>query len=210
MLKALSASRNHEPEKASRPFDKDRDGFVLGEGAGMLVLESEEHAKNRGAVILAEFAGYGASADAYHITAPDPEGIGGGLAITRALNDAGLKPEEIQYYNAHGTSTEINDPTETLMIKNAFKKHAYKMKISGIKSMTGHCVAGSGGMEAIACILAITEGFYPPTINLDEPDPLCDLDYVPNTVQYGTINAAASGNLGFGGHNGVVVFKKYN
>ena len=209
MLKALSTKRCNEPEKASRPFDKDRDGFVLGEGAGILILESEEHAKKRGAAILAEFAGYGASADAYHITSPDPEGIGGGKAITKAIADAGLKPEDIQYYNAHGTSTEINDPTETRMIKNAFGDHAYKLKISSTKSMTGHCVAGSGGMEAITCILAIQQGFFPPSINLEENDPLCDLDYVPKTVQYGTVNAAASGSLGFGGHNGVVVFKKY-
>jgi len=209
MLKALSTKRCHEPEKASRPFDADRDGFVLAEGSGILVLESEEHAKNRGAKILAEFAGYGASADAYHITAPDPTGIGGSTAMKKAIADAGLKPEEIQYYNAHGTSTEINDPTETKMLKIAFGDHAYKMKISSTKSMTGHCVAGGGGLEAIACILAMRDGFFPPTINLDNPDPECDLDYVPNKAQYGEINAAASGSLGFGGHNGVVVFKKY-
>jgi 3-oxoacyl-[acyl-carrier-protein] synthase II len=209
MLKALSTKRCAEPEKASRPFDADRDGFVLGEGAGVLVLESEEHAKTRGANILAEFAGYGASADAYHITAPEPSGEGGGRAIQKALADAGLAPEDIQYYNAHGTSTEINDPTETKMIKLAFGEHAYKLKISSTKSMTGHCVAGGGGLEAIACVLAITGGFFPPTINLDNPDPQCDLDYVPNKVQYGEITAAASGSLGFGGHNGVVVFRKY-
>jgi 3-oxoacyl-[acyl-carrier-protein] synthase II len=209
MLKALSTKRGNEPEKASRPFDADRDGFVLGEGAGLLVLESEEHAKSRGAKILAEFAGYGATCDAYHITSPDPSGEGGGRAIKNALIDAGLKPEAVQYYNAHGTSTEINDPMETKMIKYAFGDHAYNMKISSTKSMTGHCIAGSGGLEAIACILAIREGFYPPTINLDNPDPACDLDYVPNKVQYGEINAAASGSLGFGGHNGVVIFKKY-
>ena len=210
MLKALSTKRANEPEKASRPFDADRDGFVLGEGAGILVLESEEHAKQRGAKIIAEFAGYGASADAYHITAPDPSGVGGGAAIIKAIVDAELKPENIQYYNAHGTSTEINDPTETKMIKYAFGDHAYKMKVSSIKSMTGHCVAGSGGLEAIACILAIRDGFYPPTINLDNPDPECDLDYVPNKAQFGEITAAASGSLGFGGHNGVVIFKKYH
>jgi len=210
MLKALSTKRNHEPEKASRPFDADRDGFVMGEGAGILILESEAHAKNRGAKILAEFAGYGATADAYHITSPDPTGEGGARAIKAALEDAGVKPEEVQYYNAHGTSTEINDPTETKMIKIAFGDHAYKMKVSSTKSMTGHCIAGGGGLEAIACILAITEGFYPPTINLEHPDPECDLDYVPNKVQYGTITAAASGSLGFGGHNGVVVFRRYN
>jgi 3-oxoacyl-[acyl-carrier-protein] synthase II len=209
MLKALSTKRCGEPEKASRPFDADRDGFVLGEAAGILVLESEEHARARGAAVLAEFAGYGCTCDAYHITSPDPSGEGGGRAIKLALEDAGLRPEEVQYYNAHGTSTEINDPTETKMLKYAFGSHAYKMKVSGIKSMTGHCVAGSGGLEAIACILAIREGFYPPTINLENPDPACDLDYVPNKVKYGEINAAASGNLGFGGHNGVVVFKKY-
>jgi 3-oxoacyl-[acyl-carrier-protein] synthase II len=209
MLKALSVKRNHEPEKASRPFDADRDGFVLGEGAGILVLESEAHALHRGASILAEFAGYGASADAYHITAPTPSGEGGGRAIALALKDANLAPEAVQYYNAHGTSTEINDPTETKMVKYAFGDHAYKLKISSIKSMTGHCIAASGGFEAITSILAIQGGFYPPTINLENPDPTCDLDYVPNTVQYGTIDAAVSGSLGFGGHNGVVVFKKY-
>ncbi|MFQ3547283.1 MAG: beta-ketoacyl-ACP synthase II [Termitinemataceae bacterium] len=209
MLKALSTKRNNEPEKASRPFDADRDGFVMGEGAGILIIESEEHAKNRGAHILAEFAGYGATADAYHITAPDPTGEGGARAIKAALEDAGLKPEQVQYYNAHGTSTEINDPTETKMIKLAFGDHAYKLKISSTKSMTGHCIAGGGGLEAIACILAITEGFYPPTINLEHPDPECDLDYVPNKVQFGVIDAAASGSLGFGGHNGVVVFRRY-
>jgi 3-oxoacyl-[acyl-carrier-protein] synthase II len=209
MLKALSSKRCDTPETASRPFDADRDGFVLGEGAGLLILESEDHAKKRGAKILAEFAGYGASCDAYHITSPEPSGEGGGRAIKNALADAGLKPEEIQYYNAHGTSTEINDPTETGMIKYAFGDQARKMKISSTKSMTGHCIAGSGGLEAIACVLAIREGFYPPTINLDNPDPACDLDYVPNKVQYGEITAAASGSLGFGGHNGVVVFKKY-
>ncbi|GHU02902.1 hypothetical protein FACS1894147_05910 [Spirochaetia bacterium] len=210
MLKALSTKRVDTPEKASRPFDADRDGFVLGEGAGVLVLESEEHAKKRGAEILAELAGYGASTDAYHITSPEPSGAGGGRAIKLALEDAGIKPEEVQYYNAHGTSTEINDPTETKMIKYAFGDHAYKMKVSSTKSMTGHCIAGSGALEAIACILAIREGFYPPTINLDNPDPECDLDYVPNKVQYGTINTAASGSLGFGGHNGVAVFRKYS
>ena len=209
MLQALSTKRNHEPEKASRPFDKDRDGFVMGEGSGVLVLESEEHAKSRGAPILAELAGYGASADAFHITSPDPQGRGGGLAIRRALADAGIKPCDVQYYNAHGTSTEINDPVETKMIKNAFGDHAYKLKVSSIKSMTGHCVSASGGLEAISCILAIRENFYPPTINLDNSDPDCDLDYVPNKAQNGLIDVAASGSLGFGGHNGVVIFRKY-
>ncbi|MDR2303929.1 MAG: beta-ketoacyl-ACP synthase II [Treponema sp.] len=210
MLKALSTKRCDDPEKASRPFDADRDGFVMGEGAGILILESEEHAKKRGAAILSEFAGYGVTSDAYHITAPDPSGESGGITIKKALEDAGLKPEDIGYYNAHGTSTQVNDPTETRMIKYAFGDHAKKMKISSIKSMTGHCVAGSGGIEAIACILAIRKGFYPPTINLDNPDPECDLDYVPNKVQYGEIKAAASGSLGFGGHNGVVIFRAYD
>jgi 3-oxoacyl-[acyl-carrier-protein] synthase II len=210
MLKALSSKRCDTPEKACCPFDADRDGFILGEGAGILVLETEEHAKARGAAILAEFAGYGGSADAYHITAPDPSGEGAGTAMKYALEDAGVKPEEVQYYNAHGTSTEINDAMETKMLKYAFGDHAYKLKISSTKSMTGHCVAGGGGLEAIACILAIQEGFFPPTINLENPDPACDLDYVPNKVQYGTVNVAASGNFGFGGHNGIVVFRKYN
>jgi len=209
MLKALSTKRCNEPTKASRPFDADRDGFVIAEGSGILILESEEHAKKRGAKIIAEFAGYGASADAYHITAPDPEGHGCSTALKNAIADAGLKPEDIQYYNAHGTSTEINDPTETKMLKLALGDHAYKIKVSSTKSMHGHCIAGGGGLEAIACILAIRDGFFPPTINLDNPDPECDLDYVPNKAQYGTVTAAASGSLGFGGHNGMVVFKKY-
>ncbi|GMO25460.1 MAG: beta-ketoacyl-ACP synthase II [Termitinemataceae bacterium] len=208
-LKTLSTKHDSEPQKASRPFDAGRDGFILGEGAGVLVLESEEHAKGRGANILAEFAGYGCSADAYHITSPDPSGQSGARAIRAALADANCKPEDIQYYNAHGTSTLINDATETKMLKIAFGDHAKKLKISSTKGMTGHCVAGAGGIEAVAAILAIREGFFPPTINYESPDPDCDLDYVPNKVQYGTINAAASGNLGFGGHNGVVVFKKY-
>ncbi|MCL2233761.1 MAG: beta-ketoacyl-ACP synthase II [Treponema sp.] len=209
MLKALSTKRCDTPQQASRPFDADRDGFVLAEGAGILILESEEHAKKRGAAIIAEFAGYGASADAYHITAPDPSGEGGGSAIKLAIEDAGLKPEDFQYYNAHGTSTEINDPTETKMIKHAFGDHAYKLKVSSTKSMTGHCIGAAGAVEAIACILAIRDGFFPPTINLDNPDPACDLDYVPNKAQYGTVTAAASASLGFGGHNGAVAFKKY-
>jgi len=209
MLKALSTKRCGEPEKASRPFDADRDGFVIAEGAGLLVLETEEHAKKRGARIIAELAGYGASADAYHITAPDPSGAGGSLAIRNALADSGVKPEDVQYYNAHGTSTEINDPTETKMIKLAFGDHARKLKISSTKSMTGHCIGAAGAIEAIASILAIRDGFYPPTINLDNPDAECDLDYVPNKAQFGEINVAASGSLGFGGHNGVVVFRKY-
>ncbi|HRS66015.1 MAG TPA: beta-ketoacyl-ACP synthase II, partial [Spirochaetia bacterium] len=179
MLKALSTAYNDNPTKASRPFDKNRDGFVMAEGAGILILESEEHAKKRGAKIYAELAGYGATADAYHLTAPHPEGIGGAKAISLAIQDADLKPEDIQYYNAHGTSTQINDPTETMMVKKAFGDHAYKLKISSTKSMTGHLIAAAGAVEAIVCVLAIRDGFFPPTINLDEPDPACDLDYVP-------------------------------
>ena len=209
MLKALSTKRCAEPTKASRPFDADRDGFVIGEGSGILILEAEEHAKKRGAKILAEFAGYGGTADSYHITAPDPECRGCSAAAKLAIADAGIKPEDVQYYNAHGTSTEINDPVETRMIKTAFGDYAKKLKISSTKSMHGHCIAGGGGLEAITCILAIREGFFPPTINLDNPDPECDLDYVPHKAQYGEINIAVSGSLGFGGHNGIVVFKKY-
>ena len=209
MLKALSTKRCDEPQRASRPFDADRDGFVMGEGSGILVLESEEHAKKRGANIIAEFAGYGSSADSYHMTSPDPTGAGCSIGVKNAIADAGLKPEDIQYYNAHGTSTEINDPTETKMLKLAFGDHAKKLKISSTKSIHGHCIAGGGGLEAIACILAIRDGFFPPTINQENPDPECDLDYVPNKAQYGEVTAAMSGSLGFGGHNGFVVFKKY-
>ena len=210
MLKTLSTKRCNEPAKASRPFDADHDGFVLGEGAGVLVLESEEHAKARNAAIIAEVAGYAATNDAYHITSPELSGESGGKTMQLALEDAGLQPEAVQYYNAHGTSTEINDRTETKMLKYAFGDHAYKLKVSSIKSMTGHCVAGSGGLEAIACILAIRDGFFPPTINLDNPDPDCDLDYVPNVAQYGAIDVAMSGSFGFGGHNGVVIFQRYH
>lgn len=211
VLQTLATSYNDNPTKASRPFDKDREGFIMGEGAGILILEDMEHALERGAKIYAEFAGYGASSDAYHITSPNPDGSGGALAITRALEDAGVKPEEVQYYNAHGTSTPVNDPAETLMVKKAFGDHAYKMKISSTKSMTGHCVGAAGAIEAIICIKAINDGFYPPTINLDNPDLEhgCDLDYVPNTGVKGDIDCAASGSLGFGGHNGVVIMRKF-
>lgn len=211
VLQTLATSYNDDPTKASRPFDKDREGFIMGEGAGILILEELEHAKARGAKIYAEFAGYGGSSDAYHITSPNPDGSGGALAITRALEDAGVKPEEVQYYNAHGTSTPVNDPSETMMIKKAFGDHAYKMKVSSTKSMTGHCVGAAGAIEAIICVKAITDGFYPPTINLDNPDLEhgCDLDYVPNVGVKGEIDCAASGSLGFGGHNGVVVMRKY-
>lgn len=211
VLQTLATSYNDNPTKASRPFDKDREGFIMGEGAGILILEELEHALARGAKIYAEFAGYGGSNDAYHITSPNPDGSGGALAIQRALEDAGLKPEQVQYYNAHGTSTPVNDPAETLMVKKAFGDHAYKMKVSSTKSMTGHCVGAAGAIEAIICIKAINDGFYPPTINLDNPDLEhgCDLDYVPNVGVSGEIDCAASGSLGFGGHNGVVIMRKY-
>jgi 3-oxoacyl-[acyl-carrier-protein] synthase II len=210
MLKTLSTKYDSEPQRASRPFDAGRDGFVLGEGAGILVLESEEHAKKRGAKVLAEFAGYGLSADSYHLTSPDPSGESGARAVRLCLQDAGLAPEDVQYYNAHGTSTRINDATETRILHIAFGDHAKRLKVSSIKSMIGHCIAGGGGLEAIACILAINEGFFPPTINYENPDPECDLDYVPNKAETGTIDAALSANMGFGGHNGVVAFKRYS
>ena len=204
--------QNDEPEKASRPFDKRREGFIMAEGSGILVLEELEHALKRGARIYGEFAGYGASSDAYHITSPRPDGSGGALAIKRALEDSGLKAEDVQYYNAHGTSTPINDPAETQMVKEAFGEHAYKMKISSTKSMTGHCVGAAGAIEAIIGIKAMEEGYYPATINLEEPDleKGCDLDYVPNKGSPGEINCFASASLGFGGHNGCVIMKKYN
>ena len=211
IIKALCTKFNDAPEKASRPFDRDRAGFIMSEGAAVLVLEELEHAKARGAKIYAELAGYGLSCDAYHLTAPDPSGEQGARAIRLALEDAGLKPEDVQYYNAHGTSTPINDPLETKMLKMAFGDHAYKMKVSSTKSMTGHLIAASGALEALFCTLAIRDGFYPPTINLDNPDieAGCDLDYVPNKGVAGDIEVALSGSLGFGGHNGVIAIRKY-
>lgn len=209
MLKALSTAYNDEPTKASRPFDSARDGFVIGEGAGIVIVESEKHAKARGASVLVELAGYGATCDAYHITAPESSGQGGAKAIKAALADAGIEPSEVAYYNAHGTSTQLNDPIETRMVKEAFGDHARKMKISSTKSMTGHMIAAAGAVEAIVCALAIRDGFYPPTINLDNPDPECDLDCVPKVGVAGTIDAAASASLGFGGHNACVVLRKY-
>ncbi|MFP4363565.1 MAG: beta-ketoacyl-ACP synthase II [Spirochaetia bacterium] len=209
VIQALSTKYNDTPEKSSRPFDKDRDGFVMGEGAGILVLEELEHAKKRGAKIYCELAGYGMTCDANHLTAPHPEGIGAAKAMKMAVEDAGLKMEDIDYINAHGTSTPINDPTETKAIKKAFGDHAYKLKVSSTKSMTGHCIGAAGGIEALASVLAIRDQYFPATINLDEPDPECDLDYVPNKGQEGRIRAAMSNSLGFGGHNGIVVFKEF-
>jgi 3-oxoacyl-[acyl-carrier-protein] synthase II len=208
-LQAASSKRNDTPEKASRPFDKDRDGFVMSEGSGILVLEELEHARARGARIYAEMAGYGVSCDANHLTAPHPEGKGAIMAMRQALSCAGLKPEDIDYINAHGTSTPINDPIETRAIKETFREHAKRLKVSSTKSMTGHLLGAAGGVEAIATILAIRDQFFPCTKNLDEPDPECDLDYVPHKGCSGRIRAAMSNGFGFGGHNAVVVFKEY-
>lgn len=209
-LKALSTQNNENPAIASRPFDKDRDGFVIAEGAGILVLEELEHAKQRGAVILAEVAGYGMTCDAYHLTAPDPDGNGAARAMKMALDDAGMQPEDIDYINAHGTSTPTNDPIETAAIKKTFGEHAYKLKVSSTKSMTGHMIGAAGGVEAIIGMLAIRNSFIPPTINLDEPDEACDLDYVPGQGVEARVRAVISNSLGFGGHNGVVLIKEYS
>jgi 3-oxoacyl-[acyl-carrier-protein] synthase II len=209
VIQALSTKYNDTPEKASRPFEKDRDGFVMGEGAGILVLESLDHALARGAKIYAEYAGYGITCDANHLTQPHPEGRGAVAAMKMALTDAGFKPEDIDYINAHGTSTPINDPIETGAVKKVFGDHAYKLKISSTKSMTGHCLGAAGGIEALISVMAIKEGFYPATINMTEPDPLCDLDYVPNKGIPGKIRAAMSNTFGFGGHNGILIFKEF-
>lgn len=210
VLQALSSKWADDPTKASRPFDKDRDGFVMGEGATILVLEEYEHAKARGAKIYAEVAGYGATTDGYHLTAPNPDGVCGSKAMTMAMKDAGIKPEEVVYYNAHGTSTHKNDSGETMMLKNAFGEHAYKLHISSTKSMTGHCLGNAGSLEAFVCIKSIEDSFIPPTINLDNPDVEggCDLDYTPNKGISIDVPVAMSGNFGFGGHNGILVFRK--
>jgi len=205
--KALST--NPDPNTACRPFDRDRDGFIMGEGSGILVLEELEHAKKRGAVILGEIVGYGCTCDAYHITAPHPEGIGGARSMKNAIIDAGIKPEEIGYINAHGTSTPLNDPGETKVIKDVFGKHAYKLAVSSTKSMTGHLLGAAGAIEAIITAMALKDGFLPPTINLQNPDPECDLDYIPNKGRYADIKYALSNALGFGGHNAAILLKKY-
>ncbi len=206
--KALST--NPDPAKACRPFDKDRDGFIMGEGAGVLVLESLEHAQNRGATIYGEIVGYGCTCDAHHITAPHPEGIGGIKSMQFAIEDAGIRPEDIGYINAHGTSTPLNDVGETKVIKQVFGEHAYKLAVSSTKSMTGHLLGAAGAIEAIITAMALKDGFLPPTINLINPDPECDLDYVPNTGRPVQINYALSNALGFGGHNASIVLKKYS
>ncbi|MHB9145388.1 MAG: beta-ketoacyl-ACP synthase II [Symbiobacteriia bacterium] len=207
-MKALS-TRNEEPARASRPFDLNRDGFVMGEGAGVLVLESLEHAQARGAGILAEIVGYGCTADAHHLTSPSPDGDGATRAMTIALQDAGVKPADVDYINAHGTSTLPGDRIETLAIKRVFGEHAAKVAVSSTKSMTGHLLGAAGAVEAIACIQAIRTGILPPTINLETPDPDCDLDYVPNHARPAQVRVALSNAFGFGGQNATVVFKAF-
>ena len=208
VMKALS-TRNNEPEKASRPFDAKRDGFVIAEGCGILILEELEHAQKRGAKIYAELIGYGLNADAYHMTAPPPDGEGAAKCMEMALQDAEIDPSQIDYINAHGTSTPLNDISETKAIKKVFKEHAYKLMISSTKSMTGHLLGGAGGLEAVITVLSLYEGIVPPTINLEEPDPECDLDYVPNQARKANIKIALSNAFGFGGTNACLVFKKW-
>ena len=207
-MKAMSTDFNDTPEKASRPFDKLRDGFVMGEGAGVLVIETLEHAQARGARIYCELVGYGATCDAYHITGQDQEGKGLALCLNRALAEAGVEKSEVGYINAHGTSTPINDRCETLAIKRTFGEAARQISISSTKSMTGHLLGAAGGVEAAVCCLAIHHGVIPPTINYENPDPDCDLDYTPNVAKKRTVNVAISNNLGFGGHNASLVFKR--
>ena len=204
---ALS-TRNDDPKAASRPFDANRDGFVLGEGAGVLVLESEKHARARGATIFAELAGYGSSSDAHHVTQPHPEGEGAARAMKYALGQAGMTPEDISYINAHGTSTPLNDKFETIAMKRVFGEHAYKVPISSTKSMTGHLLGAAGGIEAAFSVMAISESAIPPTINLEEPDPDCDLNYTPHTPLRGRVPTAMSNVFGFGGHNASLVFRE--
>ena len=205
--KALST--NPDPKTASRPFDKNRDGFVMGEGAGIVVLEELEHALARGAKIYGEIVGYGSTGDAYHITAPAQDGEGGARAMQEAIKDAGIKPEEIDYINAHGTSTYYNDKYETKAIKTVFGDHAYKLAVSSTKSMTGHLLGAAGGIEAIFSVMAIKDGIIPPTINIETPDEECDLDYVPDKAREQDVNIVLSNSLGFGGHNATLIFKKY-
>ena len=207
-MRALS-TRNDEPEKASRPWDKDRDGFVLGEGAGVIVLESYEHAKKRGAKIYAELVGFGMSADATHITTPHPEGLGAALATDNALADARLNPTDVDYINAHATSTPAGDELEVLAIKRSFAEHAYQLAVSSTKSMTGHLLGAAGSIEAIFSILSIRDQVAPPTINLDHPSEGCDLNFVPHQPQEMRINHAMSNSFGFGGTNGTLIFSRF-
>ena len=206
-LKALNSSNN--PSKSSIPFDKNRSGFVMGEGAGILVLESLESAEKRGAKILAEVVGYGSTCDAYHVTSPDPEGEGASRAMLQAINEANIDPSEVSYINAHGTSTPFNDKFETIAIKRTFKDNAYKIPVSSTKSMTGHLLGAAGGIEAIICIEAIIDNFVPPTIGYENKDEECDLDYVPNEGRSHEVNYALTNSLGFGGHNATLLFKKW-
>jgi 3-oxoacyl-[acyl-carrier-protein] synthase II len=207
-MKALS-TRNEDPASASRPFDADRDGFVLAEGAGLLIFEELEHAKARGAKIYAEVIGYGTTSDASHITAPDPEGTGAAAAMQAAIADAGIEPSEIDYINAHGTSTPLGDKAETLAIKSVFDEHAYKMKVSSTKGALGHSLGASGGIEAVILCKTIETSIIAPTINLQNPGPECDLDYIPNQAQSHDVKIAMSNSFGFGGHNACVIFSKY-
>jgi len=208
-MKAMS-TRNDEPERASRPFDAKRDGFVMGEGAGIVLLESLEQARSREAHIYGELVGYGMSGDAYHITQPDPEADGASRSIRNALRDAKMSPSEVDYINAHGTSTPYNDKTETLAIKKVFGDHARKVAVSSTKSMTGHLLGAAGGVELIACALAIEHQTLPPTINYEVPDPECDLDYVPNTARKAAVRTAMSNAFGFGGHNAILILRRYD
>jgi 3-oxoacyl-[acyl-carrier-protein] synthase II len=207
-MKALS-TRNNEPEKASRPFDRDRDGFIMGEGSGIIVMEELEHALRRNARIHAEIVGYGLTGDAYHITSPAPGGEGAARCMTMALKDAGVSPSVVGYINAHGTSTKYGDELETIAIKTVFGDHAYKLAVSSTKSMTGHLLGAAGGVEAVVSILSIVRGIIPPTINLDNPDPECDLDYVPNSSRHADVTYALSNSFGFGGTNACLLFKKF-
>lgn len=208
VMKALTDSRNDDPTRASRPFDKSRDGFVLAEGAGIVVMEEYESAKKRGAKIYAEVVGYGLTADAYHMTAPSPGGEGAARCMRMALKNAGVNPEQVTYINAHGTSTPFNDLNESLAIRSVFGAHADKLMVSSTKSMTGHLLGAAGGLEAVICCLAMDKGVVPPTINYEEPDPECDLDYVPNTAREATIEYSMSNTFGFGGTNATLLFKK--
>jgi 3-oxoacyl-[acyl-carrier-protein] synthase II len=201
------STRNDDPQRASRPFDQDRDGFVIGEGAGVLVLEGEDHARRRDAPLLCELSGYGASADAYHITAPSSDGGGAARAMQRAMEDAGLGPDDIQYINAHGTSTPTGDPIEVLAVKSVLGEHAYRITMSSTKSMTGHLLGAAGGLEAVVTAFTLARGIIPPTINLDKPDPQCDLDFVPNQARASRVKAALSNSFGFGGHNVTLAMK---
>ncbi len=207
-MHALSR-RNDDPQGASRPFDATRDGFVMGDGAGILILEDLEFAKARGATILAEMVGYAATGDAYHVTEPAPGGSGLVRAMQRAMQKAGLRPDQIDYINAHGTSTPYNDRTETQAIKNCFGEHAYHLAISSTKSMVGHTLGAAGAVEAVVSIMSILTDIIPPTINLHHPDPACDLDYVPNEARHATVNVSLSNSMGFGGHNTSLIFKRY-